>query len=263
LSSRKKRDELEGVISLCKSVQAGSVEPFAVDIDYMLEVIRRYYPETVNLKDFCTDAAAIRGLSDVLLRQNEWIQHQSTTLYKDPFLLNQQIQRMDISAIADSFLKSWHPMVQMEQLSAKTLAGSLGYWTDLIPMAERWKNPQLQLIDAGTATMDEARELGILPVEGFADMMEAFWIELGERVNEGGSIAYWDWIGAGSYDETVKRSYLTVFLVSYGYARIESDRFGDKVEIIHNETPRPDTKQAMISIPTLIDYEEWRRWRKE
>ena len=62
-------------------------------------------------------------------------------------------------------------MVQMEQLSASTLAGSLGYWTDLIPLAERWKESNLQLVEAGTATMGEARALGYLPEEGFVEIM--------------------------------------------------------------------------------------------
>lgn len=258
----KKRDELEGVISLCRAVKAGSVEPFAVDIDYMLEVIRRYYPETDNLQDFCTDAAAIKGLSEVLFSQNTWIQHQSTTLYKDPFLLNQQILKMDISAIADSFLRSWHPMVQMEQLSAKTLAGSLGYWTDLIPLAERWRESNVEMVDAGTATMEEARALGYLPEEGFAEIIESFWRELDARVGRGGRIDYWSWIGTDRYEDTVKRAYLTVFLVSYGYANIEVDRLQETVEIIHNVEPRPEPGQAKVSIPTLVDYEEWKLWRK-
>jgi hypothetical protein len=169
---------------------------------------------------------------------------------------------MDISALADFFLRSWHPMVQMEQLSASTLAGSLGYWTDLIPLAERWKEQNLQLVEAGTATMDEARALGYLPEEGFVDIIESFWKELEMRVSKGGRIAYWDWIGTEIYEETVKRSFLTVFLVSYGYANIESDRFGERVEIIHNPEPRPEPGQAKISIPTLVDYEEWKIWRK-
>ncbi len=261
--SSRKRDELEGVISLCRAVQAGSVEPFSVDIDYMLEVIRRYYPETDNIKDFCTDAAAIKGLSEVLESQNRWIQHQSTTLYKDPFLLNQQVMKMDISAIADSFLKSWHPMVQMEQLSAKTLAGSLGYWTDLIPLAERWKESNAQMVDAGTATMEEAKALGYIPEEGFVDVIEGFWRELEARVGKGGKIGYWNWVGADTYEETVKRAYLTVFLVGYGYADIKVDRLEETVEIIHNPEPRPEPGQAKVSIPTLIDYEEWKQWRKE
>lgn len=258
----KKREELDGVISLCRAVQAGSVEPFAVDIDYMLEVIRRYYPETDNLQDFCTDAAAIKGLSEVLFSQNTWIQHQSTTLYKDPFLLNQQILKMDISAIADAFLRSWHPMVQMEQLSAKTLAGSLGYWTDLIPLAERWRESNGEMVDAGTATMEEARALGYLPEEGFAEIIEGFWRELDARVGRGGRIGYWSWIGTDRYEDTVKRAYLTVFLVSYGYANINVDRMQETVEIIHNVEPRPEPGQAKISIPTLVDYEEWKLWRK-
>jgi hypothetical protein len=263
MSAKHRHDELEGIIGLCRAVQAGSVEPFSVDIDYMLEVIRRYYPETKSLRDFCTDAAAIKGLSNVLESQNEWIHHQSTTLYKDPFLLGQQIMRMDVSAIADSFLKSWHTTVQMEQLSAKTLASSLGYWADLVPLAERWKEADLLMVDAGKASIEEAKELGLLPEEGFADMIESFWRDLGDRVGEGGRIAYWDWIAAETYEETVKRSYLTAFLVGYGYAKISEDRFGENVEIIHNENPRLEQSDVRVSIPTLVDYEEWKRWRRE
>ena len=153
-------------------------------------------------------------------------------------------------------------MVQMEQLSAKTLAGSLGYWTDLIPLAERWKESNVDLVDAGTATIDEARALGYLPNEGFAEIIEGFWRELDARVGRGGRIDYWSWIGADRYEETVKRAYLTVFLVSYGYANIKVDRLQESIEIIHNVEPRPDPGQAKVSIPTLVDYEEWKLWRK-
>jgi hypothetical protein len=257
----KTQTELEGVIQLCRLVTAGSVEPFNVDVDYILGVIRKHYPKIESLSDFCQDASAIKELSNVLQRQNEWIEHQSTTLYRDPFLLNQQVMRMDVSAIADSFLKSWHPLVEMEQLSAVTLAGSLGYWTGLIPIADRWKQAEMELIDAGTATLEEAKRLGFLPMEGFAEIIEGFWHELKERVGEGGKIKYENWVLADTYEETVKRSYITVFMVGYGYANIETDRFGDNVTIIHNREQHPDPGQAKLSVPVLVDYEEWRKWR--
>jgi hypothetical protein len=170
--------------------------------------------------------------------------------------------RMDIGAIADAFLKSWHPITEMEQISEKTLAGSLGYWGDLVPIDERWKEPEVGVRETETASRQEAYNLGILTEEGFIEVIENMWKELGDRVGAGGSIDYWDWIGSDNYEETAKRAYLTVFLVSYGYANISLDRVLEELIITRIPEPEVDMNKDKISLPVLVDYEEWRRWRE-
>lgn len=255
--------ELESVINLCKMVQSGKIEPFDIDFDYVMSIIKKHYPKIKDFKNFCLDAEALKELSLVLERQNQWIEHKSTTLYKDPFMLSQSLMTLDIGAIADLFLKSWHPLVEMEQMSARTLAESLSYWGELIPFAERWQDNIVEERETGTATRDEARLLGIIPDEGFTEIIEAFWSELGERVGPGGRIDYWDWIGVDTYEKTVYRAYLTVFMVGYGYANTEWNKMMEETTIMHNIEPRPDPGRDKISLPVMVDYEEWKLWRND
>lgn len=255
--------ELESVINLCRMVQSGKIEPFDIDFDYVIGVIKKNYPNIKNVQEFCMDAQALKELSLVLERQNQWIEHQSTTLYKDPFMLSQSLMAMDIGAIANAFLRSWHPLMEMEQMSTKTLMGSLSYWGGLIPFDERWQNGLVEERSTEYASMDEAIKMGFIPGEGFNEIVETFWKELGEHVGPGGIIDYWEWIGAETYEETIHRAYLTVFMVGYGYANAHWDRLMEETKIIHNVEQRPDPGQDKVSIPTMVDYEEWKQWQND
>jgi len=255
--------ELESIINLCRMVQSGKIEPFDIDFDYVIGVIQKHYPKIKIPKDFSLDAKALKELSQVLEKQNQWIKHKSTTLYKDPFMLIQSLMALDIGVMADIFLRSWHPLVELEQVSAATLAKSMAYWDMLLPFEERWKEPEIEERETGTATREEAYLMGILPEEGFTDIVEGFWRELGDRVGPGASIDYWDWVGSETYEETAHRAYLTAFMVSYGYARVRWNSLLDEYIITHNVEPEPEPEAAKVSLPILVDYEEWKYWQNE
>jgi hypothetical protein len=169
---------------------------------------------------------------------------------------------LDIGAIADLFLRSWHPLVEIEQMSTRTLAESLRYWGELVPFDERWQENLVEEREIGSATRDEAKRLGIIIDEDFTEIIESFWHELEEKVGKGGEIDYWDWIGAQTYESTVYRAYLTVFMVGSGYANATWNRLLESYKIIHNEVPRTIQGKDKVSLPIMVDYKEWKLWQE-
>jgi hypothetical protein len=132
--TRKKigREKLQGIIEMCKPVEDRSLDPFLIGIDEAISVIREYFPEWKLPEDLCLDAETVHHLASVIKLQSEWVKHRSTSLYTDPFLLEEKLTRVSKELIVEIFLKAWHPTVELEQISLHSLAEAIRYWKGLL-----------------------------------------------------------------------------------------------------------------------------------
>jgi hypothetical protein len=260
------REKLTRIIDTCKSVEERSLDPFLIDVDESIKAAKEYLPEWKIPEDLCLDAETIHHIASVIKLQSEWVKHRSTSLYTDPFLLQEKIMRLEKEKIVETFFKAWHPVIELEQISLHSIAEALRYWKDLLPLNERWKEIPPIEVRMGVATREELVEQGILREQAFSEELEKYWQQLKTRTEENGSnekLKYWDFIGAETYEETVDRAFMTSFLVTYGYATLEIHPLEEEMFIKPKETP--DTKigsKQLVSIPIAIPVEDWKKWQR-
>lgn len=257
------KDHLQRIIDLCSSVEEMGLDPFVVDIGHVIAAIQEYFPEWEFPEEYCLDAETIDRIASIIKIQSEWIKHRSTSLYKDPFLLKEKIQKIDKQKLVNLFLQAWHPIVELEQISYHSLAESINYWKNLLPINERWQNTASLITETGVANPEELVNQRILAEKTFGQELLQFWQELKQKVNKQSKIRYWDFIGAETYPETLKRAYLTSFLVTYGYATLEIHPLEEELFIRPFEKARNllGAKQR-ISVPISVSLEEWEKWKK-
>ena len=257
------KEELRRLIEFCQSVKKQGINPFLVDVDDLISVIRKYFPNWDNQDDLCLDAIAINHLASIIKMQSEWIKHRATTLYRDPFLIEKQLRSLSIIKIAEIFQEVWHPIVEIEQISIYSLEEALKYWNKLEPINDRWPKEDLTKTGSGITTREELIKERLLLSETFTAELKKSWKRLKIISNEAGKVDYWEFIGAETYNETLKRAYLTSFLVTYGYAILEFNPLEDEVYIIPFGEQRLKEDKVSFSFPISIDFEEWARWREK
>jgi len=268
MASRKEKqnlgkERLQRIIDLCRSVEEKGLDPFMVDVDDIIAAVREYFPEWELPEEFSLDAEAIDRLASVIKLQSDWVKHRSTSLYTDPFLIEEKIQKLSKRDIANLFLRVWHPIVELEQIFPQGLAEAIKYWQSLVPLDERWLQTEAEKTETGVVTSEELIKQRIFAEKAFGDELQALWEELKQRVGVEGKIRYWDFIGAETYPETVRRAYFTSFLVTYGYATLEIHPLEEETYIRPFEKPEPLTrKKQTISVPISIGVEDWTRWKE-
>jgi hypothetical protein len=260
------KEKLQRIIEMCIAIENRSVDPFLLDIDSIIKVVKEYFPQWKEANELNLDSEAIHHLASVIKLQSEWVKHCSTSLYTDPFLLEEKITQTSKEEMLNIFLKAWHPLVELEQLSMNSLAAALRYWDGLLPIKERWPDVNVEEVAMGTTSRDEMVRQRILGDQIFSEELESYWQELKEKVKKEGAdgkILYWDFIGTDTYEETVERAFLTSFLISYGYATLEIHPLEEEIFIKPFETPNMEIlTQQSISIPIAVTHENWQKWKK-
>ena len=259
-------EKLQRIIEMCIAVENRKVDPFMLDVDDIIKVVREYFPQWNEPEELNLDSEAIHHLASVIKLQSEWVKNRSTSLYTDPFLLEEKISRAGKEEMIQAFLKAWHPLVKLEQINLHSLAEALQYWDRLLPLKERWPELVVPGIGIGTTSMDELIRQRILGVKVFSEELEELWQELKIKVKEkgnAGKIRYWDFVGAETYEETVQRAYMASFLITYGYATLEIRPLEEEIFIKPFEKPLQEiAMQQSISIPIAVTVDDWQKWKR-
>jgi hypothetical protein len=257
------KEELRKIIEFCQSVENEGIDPFLVEVEDLISVIKEYFPNWKNPEDLCLDAETLNQIASVIKMQSEWVKHRATSLYRDPFLVEERLRSLDVEKIAEIFLEAWRPIVELEQISIGSLSEAIKYWDGLAPLDERWRKADFVQMETGTTTHEEMVKQGILSSETFSSELEKLWDELKQIAGEDGRVRYWDFIGAETYDETVRRAYLTSFLVTYGYTFLEVHPLEEKIFLRPYKKPVSREDARFFSFPISISFEEWMRWRED
>ena len=260
------KEKLERIIEMCIAIENHAVDPFTLNVDEIIKIVREYFPNWENPDELKLDAEALHHLASVIKMQSEWVKQRSNSLYTDPFLLEEKIRQTGKQGMVEVFLGAWSPLVEFEQLSLHSLAQGLLYWEALAPMGDRWKDIDVSQVAMGSVSREELVKQRVLSDKAFSEELECYWQELKNKVAEkglDGKIAYWDFIGADTYEETVQRAFLTSFLVTYGYATLEIDRLEETIFILPYDKPRKEalTEQS-TSVPIAVSCDDWQKWKR-
>jgi hypothetical protein len=217
------------VIELCRDVESSSANPFDVDIREKILILKQRLPELKLLDELLVDAQAMLELSQIVKLQDEWLKTRASSLYIDPLLIQLKVKLLPKEALSEAFVKSWHPVAQLDQLSPHGLEKAFVYWRDLVPISERFKDKfGTYGIRPGQVDYSDLVSMGVFTREQFETSLTQLYDELLEQ-SRGDWMDYRQFIGDDTFENKVRRAYLLAFLISEGRAALKTEPLTGKI----------------------------------
>lgn len=250
----KGRREVKEIIETCRAIEERRFNPFFIDIKNAIQTLRGYYPFWRSLEDYSLDAEALKGLSKVLSLQNSLLLYRSSRLYADPEIVSSRLKRLTTAKLAELFLKSFHPIIEMEQLTNQSIYEALSYWRQMAPYTSRSRRISLGE-GPQVLSMAELEAIGIAEQRSFQEKLRDLESEL-KKACLRGPVEYSKFIrlNADRESEIVERAYLTSFLLTSGKASLKRDMDGNLWIWVPEEAHRGEPES--IPIPVRLGGED-------
>ena len=168
-------------------------------------------------------------LTQIVKLQDQWLKSRASSLYIDPLLIQLKVKLLPKEALSQAFVRSWHPLAQIDQLSPRGLEKAFVYWRDLVPISERFKDKfSTYGIRPGTVDLTELVSLGVFTKEEFETGLTQLYDELLQKSN-GEWVDYRQFVGDESFELKVRRAYLLAFLITEGRALLRTEPLTGKI----------------------------------
>jgi hypothetical protein len=182
--------------------------------------------------------------------QEQWIKHRASSLYIDPLLLELKLRLLSKDELADALVKSWHPIAQLDQLTARGLERAFVYWRELAPASERFREEFGKYgTPPGQIDYEELVGMKIFTREQFEPKLNAIQNELIDKAGSAGSVDYRLFINGDDYETTVVRAYMVAFLVTEGRAIVRIDPLTEQITLFPlSEKASGETSSVAIEV---------------
>ena len=248
------RRELEELIQTCISIENRRFNPFLLDISEALSIIRRHSNQLRTLEDHLLDMRAITSVARVVGLQSANLRFQSSALYVDPSMVKQKLDSLSREQLAEFLLLSWHPIVELEQLTLASTKEAKEFWEKMLSFFERRKRLHLgPFVGPSSTDLGELARMRVVEEKAYTRKMQDLWKELKNSAEKDEKVDYWDFISGSDFAHTIARAQLVSFLVSYGYANLL--RKGNSIFLVPKAKPDPHPEGSPLSFPIPITKE--------
>lgn len=237
-------DSLRGGIETCQKALTGELLPHQVDAWGLWEILSQASDKLSGPEEYLLYATLLRLIVATVRLQCRWLRYEADELYVDADMARGKINSLSVRTLSSIFVKSFHPLVEMERMTLKALDLGKKHWDELAGRGVLdFASPEMFM----TYQRGSEAESQVLKEVRFQELLEDLMKEFLSS-DDGSDVSYESFIsrrGSAGFPEMVTRSYLVSFLVSQRRLSLKADGTG----LLLSKSPVPgDTTQSVAVI---------------